>query len=365
MTRARTQPAAGYSLIELLVSTAIMVTITGAIFALVTPSQGTSKAQPEVADLQQRARIGSEVLFKELVMAGAGPYQGPTTGSLINFFAPILPRQVGNVADPPTTFRSDAITLSYVPNSYSQTTIRQAMPPNSTELKVDPQPNCPRQDSLCDFQIGDSVIIFDATDGSGNFDTFTLTQVQSDAAHLQHRGQDLAYNYNTGSNITQIESNTYYLDRTTNQLMRYDGINPAVPLVDNLVDLRFEYFGDPNPPLMPKPRAFPGTANCIYDAGGVNLMPTLTADEGSLTALPGATLTDGPWCGRGENRFDADLLRVRKVRVTMRAQVGLPSLRGTDSRFFTNPGTSPGGNQLVPDYTISFEVSPRNLNLTR
>jgi hypothetical protein len=27
---------------------------------------------------------------------------------------------------------------------------------------------------------------------------------------------------------------------------------------------------------------------------------------------------DGPWCGSGDNEFDADLLRIRKVRVTLR-----------------------------------------------
>ena len=59
------------------------------------PAQGTSQAQTEVADMQQRMRVGSDALFKELVMAGAGVYQGSTTGSLINFFAPILPRRSG------------------------------------------------------------------------------------------------------------------------------------------------------------------------------------------------------------------------------------------------------------------------------
>ena len=38
---------------------------------------------------------GTTTLFKELVMAGAGLYQGPVTGSLINFFAPIIPRRSG------------------------------------------------------------------------------------------------------------------------------------------------------------------------------------------------------------------------------------------------------------------------------
>lgn len=361
MRVSRPHAQAGFSLIELLVSTAIMITVTGALFSLVTPAQGTSKAQPEVADVQQRSRVGSEVLFKELLMAGAGPYQGSNNGSLINFFAPIIPRRVGNIADAPTVFKSDAITLSYIPNSYSQTTISAPMPPNSAELKVNDQSNCPQGHQLCGFSVGMNVIIFDTT---GNFDTFAITNVQESAGHLQHRGQDLNYNYAAGAQVTQIESNTYFLDRTTNQLKQYDGINTELPLVDNVVDLRFDYFGDPNPPLAPKPP--PGIGNCLYDTNG-NLigLPTLTADEGSLAALTGAMLTDGPWCGSGDNRFDADLLRIRKVRVTMRVQVGLASLRGTDTRFFVNPGTSRGAEQSVRDLQVSFEVSPRNLNLSR
>ena len=86
---------AGYSLIELLVSAAIMLTVTGAIFSLMNPAQGSSEAQTEIADVQQNMRVGSDALFKELVMAGAGVYHGSTTGSLINFFAPILPRRSG------------------------------------------------------------------------------------------------------------------------------------------------------------------------------------------------------------------------------------------------------------------------------
>ncbi|HKE94752.1 MAG TPA: hypothetical protein VKB34_10625, partial [Povalibacter sp.] len=150
----------------------------------------------------------------------------------------------------------------------------------------------------------------------------------------------------------------------TNQLMRYDGYTGEVPLVDNVVDLKFEYFGDPNPPMAPKPPA--GEANCLYDAAGnLKNMPVLAADEGSLAPLPGAMLKDGPMCGGGTNQFDADLLRVRKVRVTMRVQVANPALRGSDTALFKHPGTSRGGDRFVPDYRISFEVSPRNLNLVR
>jgi type II secretory pathway pseudopilin PulG len=361
--RDRRSPEAGYTIIELLVSTAIMITVTGAIFSLMNPAQGNAQTQPEVADMQQRMRVGNEALFRELVMSGAGPYQGPVTGTLVNFFAPILPRRIGRVSpDAATVFKSDTITLSYIPNSYSQTTISAAMPNVSAELKVTNQPNCPADaGNLCGFHEGMDVIIFDQ---SGNFDMFTITQVQDAAAHLQHRGQDLSKAYDIGASVTQIVSNTYYLNTTTNQLMRYNGGDNDVPLVDNVVDLKFDYFGDPNPPVLPKPPA--GEANCLYDAvGNYKNLPTLAPDEGSLASLPGAMLKDGPMCGGGTNAFDADLLRVRKVRVTMRVQAANPALRGASTALFKHPGTSKGGEKFVPDYRISFEVSPRNLNLTR
>jgi len=327
------------------------------------PAQGNAQAQPEVADMQQRMRIGSDTLSKELMMAGAGPNPGPVTGSLINFFAPVLPRRIGRVnPDPATVFKEDTITLSYIPNSYSQTTISAAMPNVSAELKVTDQPNCPADaGNLCGFHEGMDVIIFDT---SGNFDMFTITQVQDAAAHLQHRGQDLSKPYDVGASVTQIVSNTYYLNTTTNQLMRYNGGDQDVPIVDNVVGVKFEYFGDPNPPVAPKPPA--GEANCLYDAAGnYKNLPTLAADDGSLAPLPGAILKDGPMCGGGTNQFDADLLRVRKVRVTLRVQATNPAMRGTDTSLFLKPGTARGGDRYIPDYRLGFDITPRNLNLAR
>src|SRR3954471_13308829 len=144
----RRSSEAGYTLIELLVSSAIMITVTGAIFSLMNPAQGSAQTQPEVADMQQRMRIGNETLFKELVMSGAGPYQGPVTGALVNYFAPILPRRIGLAKpDPATTFKDDTITLSYIPNTYSQTTISASMPNVSAELKTNGQTNCPADGS--------------------------------------------------------------------------------------------------------------------------------------------------------------------------------------------------------------------------
>ena len=195
-----------------------MMVVTGAIFSMVNPSHGTARSQPEVADIQQRMRVGSDTLFKELMMAGAGPYFGARTGSLLNFFAPLVPRRMGlKNADGRAVYKSDTLTLTYIPNSYSQTSIAQAMPPQSAELKVTYPPNCQVPKELCGFEVGMTVIIFDDT---GHWDVFTLTQVQDDAAHVQHRGQGLNYSYEAGSTITQAVSNTYYRNAATNQLMR-------------------------------------------------------------------------------------------------------------------------------------------------
>ncbi|MEN3336585.1 MAG: hypothetical protein V7647_261 [Acidobacteriota bacterium] len=355
----------GFSLVEMLISTAIMLAVTGAIFTLMNPAQGNAQAQPEVVDIQQRMRVGSDALFKDLIIAGAGPYQGPVTGSLVNFFASVLPRRTGDLTPDPTTggasFTTDKITLTYIPNSYSQTTLSDPMPAQSSELKVNSQPNCPNADPLCGFQMGMDVVIFDT---SGNWDTFTITQVQDAAGHMQHRGEDLNYAYAAGASVTQVISTTYYLNRATNQLMKYDGHLTETPVVDNVVDLRFDYFGDTASPTQPKPPL--GVANCLYDAAGNFLpRPALAATDGSLAALTAAMLTDGPYCGLGDNQYDVDLLRIRKVKVTMRMQAASASLRGNDPLRFRNRGTAVGGDRYVPDYQTQFEVSPRNLNLTR
>jgi len=288
-----------------------------------------------------------------------------STGSLVHFFAPILPRRTGRIAADPTrgaaSVRTDAITLSYIPNSYSQTTISSAMPNVSAELKVFDQPNCPRGQDLCGFQVGMQVIIFDT---SGNFDTFVLTQVQDAAGHLQHRQQPLNYPYQVGAQVTQIVSNTYYLDRRTNKLMRYSGASEDIALVDDVVDLRFDYYGDPAPPLLPKPPA--GVANCLYDAVGNYIGPAaMLPSDGSLVELTADVLSDGPFCGSGQNEFDADLLRVRKVRVSLRMQTASVAFRGTDPNLFMKPGQAQGGQRFIPDYRLTFEVTPRNLNLAR
>jgi hypothetical protein len=86
-----------------------------------------------------------------------------------------------------------------------------------------------------------------------------------------------------------------------------------------------------------------------------------------LVKLAAAQLTDGPFCPNNTdgNRWDADLLRIRKVGVTLRVQSAVAALRGPAGALFTRGGTSRGGNKWVPDQELHFDLSPRNLNLGR
>src|SRR5262245_40946812 len=126
MSRSRGR-VAGFTIIEMLVATMIMVAVTGAVFTLLNPSQGINQAQPEVSDVQQRMRVGVDTLTKDLIMAGAGSYIGSSAGALYNQFAPIMPYRSGDLtADPPNLFyRSDTISLMYVPPSAAQTGVLQ------------------------------------------------------------------------------------------------------------------------------------------------------------------------------------------------------------------------------------------------
>jgi len=234
---------AGFTIIELLWSTAITLGVTAAILGLSLRAQGTFQAQPEVSDMHQRLRVGIDALVKDLLMAGAGLPPGTV--------APVTPARAGD-ADLGILYRADAISMLYVPWA--------AMTP---------------------------------------------------------------------------ASHTYYLDRdlTTNtpQLRYSDGAETDLPLVDHVVGLEFEYFDGDGAPLDP------------------------------------ASLQDGPWVPDDPEvtTFDADLLRIRRVRVRLRVEAGLASMRGPSGALFTRGGTATAMERYVPDREIQFDVAPRNMNRDR
>jgi type II secretory pathway pseudopilin PulG len=215
---------AGFSIVELLIASAMTMAVVGAILASVHPAQLMFRAQGDAADLHQRLRAAADAMGADVRAAMA-----------------VRPYRVGATRD------DAAIGVYY------------------------------RTDTLTVLGVPSAPLSLDAT-----------------------------------------ASRTYYLKSAvpgTFQLMQYDGGLSDLPMLEHVVRLSFDYFG-----------------------------PSTTG--GPLVRLEPATLIDGPWIEDAEHRvFDADLLRVREVRASLRLESTDPWLR-----------------RLVPDEEIVLHMAMRNIS---
>lgn len=320
----------GLTLVELLLTTAIVLAVTGAVFQLLDPARAIFQVQPELADLQQRLRVGVGALVHDLTMAGAGPEVGPQAGPLSGAFATVLPYRAGAVGHDPAAgvfFREDAITVIHVPSAAAQAALREPVATPAV-LELDTAANCvpPSVEVVCGFAEGTRALLYDS---SGAWDAVTIAGVAGQAVMITS-GERLTALYAREAKLVEVVTSTYYLKPGTEtaQLMRYDGNHADVPVVDHVVGLRFDYY-----------------------------------DDRQTTPLSPVELADGPWRPHplARNRFDVDLLAIRRIGVTMRVQVGAMSLRGRGA-LFRYPGRADGFGRYIPDHDIRFDVAPRNLN---
>ena len=214
----------GFSIVELLIASAMTMAVVGAILAVINPAQVMFRVQGDAADLHQRLRAAADTISADVRAAMA-----------------VRPYRVGATGDDAAIgvyYRTDTLTVLGVP---------------STPLSLDAS-----------------------------------------------------------------ASRTYYLRSVapgTFQLMQYDGGLSDLPMLDHVVRLSFDYFG-------------PATSG------------------GPPVRLEPATLIDGPWIeDAAHGTFDADLLRVREVRASLRLESTDPWLR-----------------RLVPDEEIVLHIAMRNIS---
>ena len=179
--------------------------------------------------------------------------------------------------------------------------------------------------------------------------------------------------------VEPASSRTYHLARDVDgiwQLMQYDGQSADFPAVEDVVELAVEYFGDAEPPTasitaqgdvqttygpVPPPSTIDNPAdswgpgeNCAFVPEDGGHVPRLSSLGAGVVPIPPAILADGPWCPDAARafRFDADLLRIRRVRVRVRLQAAKP-FRGLVESW------------AVPDHTVVLDVGPRNARVAR
>lgn len=344
----------GFGLVELLIATGVGVVVLALLLQFAASAHTLTGVQGENADLQQRLRVAVETMRHDLMLAGAGPVRGPERGPLNGVFPPLVPARTGlTAADPELSFHTDRISLIYVPDGAPQSHLTSAMLTTGLPIAIDgAAPGC-RPFSACDFSVGADVLVYEAGDVGGAHEVFTVAAVDS-ANSLLTPSAPLSRMYPAGARVAAVVRRTYYLDAAGKRLMMYDGAQSDLPLVDHVVDLQFSYYGDPRPDSVRPPS--PGASNCAY-AGTppVPLLANLGGD--SPKVMDSASLTDGPACGQSPSRFDADLLRIRRVSFTVRLEAESAEFRGRGIAF-ASPGAS---TRSVVDLQTTVDVAPRNM----
>lgn len=328
----------GFTLAELVVALALMSVVASAVAALVSNTDQLARSQSHIMDAQQRARVIAETLGRDLRLAGAGLDRGAMTGPLSRVFTPVWPRRVGRLrADGAATVRPDAITLVHVPDTVLQTSLAMADAPAAGRIVLSP---CAGGAMACPAVRGATLALFEPP---GRVDLLGVLGASAGATLVRPLGVSSGP-FDAGALVAEVVIRSYYFDAAGEQLRLYDGDASDQPVVDGVGALTFEYFGDTSPPRWPHPP--PGQQNCTYDDTGLwRGGTTLAASDEGLAALPLGMFSDGPWCGSGGAAFDADLLRVRRVRVSVQ-------LRASDAR------------EARPDYRVVFDIAPRNLGIS-
>lgn len=328
----------GFTFAELLVTVALMSIVAAAVAVLAVNTDRLSRSQSLDIDAQQRARVIAETLGRDLRLAGAGVDRGPMSGPLSRSFSPVLPRRVGRTrADAFDIARPDAITLIHVPDTTWQTSLAVANTPSSGGIALAP---CAGGAMPCPSVRGATLALFEPP---GRMDLLGVLGTSAGSTQVRMLGASSG-SFAAGATVAEVVVRTYYFDVAQGQLRVYDADASDQAVVDGVAALSFEYFGAIDPPRWPQPP--PGEGNCLYDTTGTWLGGvTLSATDEALAALPLTMFGDGPWCGAGGAAFDADLLRVRRIRVQARIRASGPR----DPR---------------PDYRVVFDIAPRNLAIT-
>ncbi len=389
----------GFSLLEVSMATLLMALLISSTLAIVSPTAGAFHALPETADLQQRLRVAVETVRADLQAAGSGALVGGQRGPLARGFPPIVPYRIGARGSDTAVgvhYRPDVVSTVSIPLSSAQVVLREIALPGASLLAVTPAASCPPPSATtwCGFRVGTQALVYD---GRGAWDAVTIAGVGGDTLSISNRG-GLGHKYDPGAVVAEVRVRSYALRADAGgapQLLSYDGFAAEFPVVENVVALGFEYYGEVRPPERleatsldeptgpwttygPRPPQLgvddegdswlPGE-NCVFRVSGGRHEPRLSTlgAATSLARLDAAVLTDGPWCpepGRAD-AFDADLLRIRRVRVRLRVQATMTASRGPVSTLFLRAGQTTSPYRFVPDQQVEFDVTPPNLSSAR
>ena len=383
--------AGGFTLVEFMVAAAVALLAVGLAVTLVVPASSAFQSLPEAADLQQRVRVAVDALRSDLTAAGGGFSLGWGAEAALTWPAVLPCRWTGSPLSAVVggCARADSITLLSMASAAPQALTEAEVDDPAAPIWLVPASTCSLDRAACRLHAGSVMLI---VDGTSAFDLFAATAISPDGRQVTHALGRLSGPYAAGALVGEVSARSYYVAVEPGgipQLRRADGGGSSFPMVDHAVALSFQYFGDPAPPVvispddpvrrtvsygtLPPPMGtdnpldpWPAGENCLFAVEGdhqVARLAALSAGASGLAPLPLPGFADGPWCpdSAWPNRYDADLLRIRLVRVTLRMQAQSASVRGSSPAWFSNPGTSRDSSRLVADLEVTFDVAPRSM----
>jgi len=330
----------GVTLVELVVALGVTLLVCTLASVALIDAAAAFAWQPATAELAARARATARLLAADLAGAGAGPRASlpaagppaspsspaaPVGPRLRAWMPPILPRVVGlDGADADASAFDDRLTIVRVADAAPQAVVQRV----GAVLRWVPGPTCPALVDGCGLAAGRAVLALERTPG---FILLEVSAVDADTIQLAS-GEAVA----RGGEALLAEADivSWRFDRSRGELLRGRAGGRALPMVDHVAGFAVEYWGDA--PVAGQP----------------------------LVRLAPAALADGPWIGTAPWRVDADLFRVRRVRVCVRLEADTPEVRGRDPRRFASPGRATTAARDVPDLDLTIDVAPVSLRGT-
>lgn len=327
----------GFTLVETIVAAGMLVALTAVTIELARGARTASAVVGEMADVHQRLRVAADAIQHDLLIAGSGSAD-PSAGGPLTRYLPAIRPMAGRPGDTEVSYAADRIRVLWVPGTSAEANVTGSA--GSEGLPIGGTPRCGAS-AACGFEAGMQALVYDRTGPGFGYDVFGVDSASAGWISKSPDDGPFSRPYDAAAHVTEVVQHSYYLDRSNPanvRLMRAAG-RTAFPLADGVEDLRFTYYADPDPMSVSIRGAAGGT--CAYAAGSPP-RPLLAILAGqSLAEVTPDMLSDGPFCGTAPNRFDADLLRIRRVRVSLRAIAASSS------------------------FELSFDVSPRNLNASR
>ncbi len=222
----------GFTVIELLIALAIVLSIAGAVAQVVPPARAAFDRLPAELELQQRGRTAIDMLSQALRSAG----KDVAAHQALGFWHGILPAV--SLADPDAS--GDAFTTLIVtgPSVDGAQGVLVADQPGAAAPFTLALAPCPNIKDVCGFTPGMTAII---ADGSGRFDVFVVAQT---AADLRAVTADRGFSnpYPVGSAVIEIDQYTFSLADQADgslSLIRRTAAGAIQPMVDFVSALSF------------------------------------------------------------------------------------------------------------------------------